>query len=225
MFIDMYMSDDNKPIGWWLKELDRLLEASFEQVLAADGLTRRQWQALNAAAGPEPIAVALAPFLTGDPGELSAAVDPLTARGWLADEATRRPPARRRWTRSERRSRPSVSGSRRASPGRSTSRRSPYSGGWRTNLKGLRCVTAQARRSHSGAGHLGELARGEVSRATRCPTAQDTPRLARGVGQGWLERLGGGDDRDSAAKPSRVGRAVRSGAEECSGPHLGFVRD
>ncbi len=87
MFIDMYMSDDNKPIGWWLKELDRLLESSFEQVLAADGLTRRQWQTLNAAAGPEPIAVALAPFVTGDPGELSAAVDPLTARGWLVDES------------------------------------------------------------------------------------------------------------------------------------------
>ncbi len=86
MFTDMYMSDDNKLIGWWLKELDRLLEASFEQVLAADGLTRRQWQVLNAAAGPEPIAVALAPFLTGDPGGLSAAVDPLTARGWLVDE-------------------------------------------------------------------------------------------------------------------------------------------
>ena len=60
MFIDMYMSDDNKPIGWWLKEVDRLLELSFEQVLAADGLTRRQWQALNAAAGPESVATALA---------------------------------------------------------------------------------------------------------------------------------------------------------------------
>jgi hypothetical protein len=95
MFIDMYMSDDNKPIGWWLKEMDQLLEASFERVLGADGLTRRQWQALNAAAGPEPIAVALAPFLAeaaeagagaGAEGELSAAVDPLTARGWLQDE-------------------------------------------------------------------------------------------------------------------------------------------
>lgn len=84
MFIDMYMSGDNKPIGWWLKELDRLLEASFEQVLGADGLTRRQWQALNAAAGPEPIAVALASFV--EEGELSATVDPLTARGWLRDE-------------------------------------------------------------------------------------------------------------------------------------------
>ncbi|MEV0285715.1 MULTISPECIES: MarR family winged helix-turn-helix transcriptional regulator [unclassified Kribbella] len=81
----MYMSDDNKPIGWWLKEVDRLLEASFERLLAADGLNRRQWQALNAAASPEPIAVALAPFLTGGPEELSAAVDPLTARGWLQD--------------------------------------------------------------------------------------------------------------------------------------------
>jgi DNA-binding MarR family transcriptional regulator len=78
MFVDMHMSDDNKPIGWWLKELDRLLESSFEQVLASDGLTRRQWQTLNA--------VTLAPFLAGDPGELSAAVDPLTARGWLQDE-------------------------------------------------------------------------------------------------------------------------------------------
>ncbi|MEV5960793.1 MarR family transcriptional regulator [Kribbella sp. NPDC051952] len=79
----MYMSDDNKPIGWWLKEVDRRLEASFEQVLAADGLTRRQWQALNAAAGPESIATALAPFLTGDPAELAAVTDPLVERGWL----------------------------------------------------------------------------------------------------------------------------------------------
>lgn len=81
----MYMSDDNKPIGWWLKEVDRLLEASFERVLAADGLTRRQWQALNAA-GPEPIAVTLAPFLTGDPAELASVTGPLTERGWLSGQ-------------------------------------------------------------------------------------------------------------------------------------------
>ena len=89
MLIDMYMSDDNKPIGWWLKEVDRLLEESFEQVLAADGLTRRQWQALNAAAGTESIATALSPFLTGDPAELAAVTDPLAERGWLSgDELT-----------------------------------------------------------------------------------------------------------------------------------------
>jgi DNA-binding MarR family transcriptional regulator len=86
MLIDMHMSDDNKPIGWWLKEVDRRLEASFEQVLAADGLNRRQWQILNAARAEEPIAVAIAPFLSGDPAELAALTEPLTARGWLDDD-------------------------------------------------------------------------------------------------------------------------------------------
>ena len=88
----MYMSGDNKPIGWWIKEVDRLLELSFERVLAADGVSRRQWQALNAARGEEPIEVALAPFLAGDPAELAAVTEPLTARGWL-DDATRLTPA------------------------------------------------------------------------------------------------------------------------------------
>ena len=86
MLIDMHMSDDNKPIGWWLKEVDRRLEASFEQVLAADGLNRRQWQILNAARGEETIAVAIAPFLCGDPAELAALTEPLITRGWLADD-------------------------------------------------------------------------------------------------------------------------------------------
>ncbi|WP_202872257.1 hypothetical protein [Kribbella soli] len=81
----MYMSDDNKPIGWWLKEVDRLLEESFEQVLADDGLTRRQWQALNAAAGRETVAEALSPFLSGVE-ELVAVTNPLVERGWLTGE-------------------------------------------------------------------------------------------------------------------------------------------
>jgi hypothetical protein len=85
MLIDMYMSDDNKPIGWWLKEIDRLLEESFERVLADDGLTRRQWQALNAAAGDSPIGEALAPFLSSAE-QLAAVTGPLVARGWLAGE-------------------------------------------------------------------------------------------------------------------------------------------
>ncbi len=86
MLNDMHMSDDIKPIGWWLKEVDRLLEVSFEQVLAADGVNRRQWQVLNAARGEEPIAVALAPFLAGDPAGLAAYTEPLVARGWLDGE-------------------------------------------------------------------------------------------------------------------------------------------
>lgn len=86
MLINMYMSEDNKPIGWWLKELDRRIEASFERLLAGEGLGRRQWQVLNAAAGDEPIGVVLAPFL-GDEAELRAAIAPLTARGWLVGDA------------------------------------------------------------------------------------------------------------------------------------------
>ncbi|MEU8227749.1 hypothetical protein [Kribbella sp. NPDC048915] len=82
----MYMSDDNKRIGWWLKEVDRRLEESFEQALAAEGLTRRQWQALNAAARGEQIAVSLAPFLRGDAEELAAVTGPLVERGWLLGE-------------------------------------------------------------------------------------------------------------------------------------------
>ncbi|WP_344233737.1 MarR family winged helix-turn-helix transcriptional regulator [Kribbella hippodromi] len=83
------MSGDNKPIGWWLKEVDRRLEAAFERVLAADGLTRRQWQALNAAADGQPIAVALAPFLDDDPAGLAAVTNPLVEREWLTgDELT-----------------------------------------------------------------------------------------------------------------------------------------
>jgi hypothetical protein len=85
MLNDMYMSGDNKPIGWWIKEVDRLLEGSFEQVLAADGVSRRQWQALNAARNGEWIEGALSPFLAGDPAELAAATGSLTARGWLGD--------------------------------------------------------------------------------------------------------------------------------------------
>lgn len=83
MLIDMHMSDDNKPIGWWLKEVDRLLEESFERVLAADGLNRRQWQILNAVQREVPVALALKPFLSGDPAELASLTAPLTARGWL----------------------------------------------------------------------------------------------------------------------------------------------
>ncbi|MGC4108466.1 MAG: hypothetical protein QM753_19255 [Thermomicrobiales bacterium] len=37
-----------RPIGYWVKRLDRALEARFERTLAAHGLSRRHWQVLNA---------------------------------------------------------------------------------------------------------------------------------------------------------------------------------
>ena len=36
-----------KPIGYWLKHLDSLLEAAFARALARHAVNRRQWQALN----------------------------------------------------------------------------------------------------------------------------------------------------------------------------------
>jgi len=89
----MYMSDYNKPIGYWLKHLDQLIEDSFERLLAADGLTRRQWQVLNTLAdGPasrEQIAEVLAPFWTDAGRESVAVLDALAGRGWLHSAAER----------------------------------------------------------------------------------------------------------------------------------------
>ncbi|TMR95642.1 MarR family winged helix-turn-helix transcriptional regulator [Nonomuraea basaltis] len=65
-----------KNIGYWLKNLDTLLESAMDDALQ---MTRREWQVLNTTAHdarPDE----LAPF-TG----IDEAVEQLTARGWLAD--------------------------------------------------------------------------------------------------------------------------------------------
>ena len=70
------MSQDMKtgsrrPIGYWLKHLDRLIEDTFSRTLAGQGLTRRHWQVLNTLAqGP------------ARPADLSKALQPdrLTGR-------------------------------------------------------------------------------------------------------------------------------------------------
>jgi DNA-binding MarR family transcriptional regulator len=73
-----------RPIGYWLKEVDRLIEERFGRLLAEERLTRRHWQALNTiAAGPVRTAdvdAALAPF---EP-TVTPVVDELVARGWVA---------------------------------------------------------------------------------------------------------------------------------------------
>ena len=82
------MADDRRPIGYWLKHLDRLIEENFARTLAGEGLTRRHWQVLNtlqtAPSSRDAIAEALAPFLAGDPGAAGPVVDDLVGRGWVA---------------------------------------------------------------------------------------------------------------------------------------------
>lgn len=64
-----------KPIGFWLKLVDRLIDEQFAATLDEHGVTRRQWQLLNVLdAGPatvEQLDSAVAPFLSTDDGESS----------------------------------------------------------------------------------------------------------------------------------------------------------
>jgi hypothetical protein len=75
-----------RPIGYWLKKLDRLIDGQFERRLRDAGLSRRQWQILNLLQGgarsmPE-LQAELEPFLLDAPDELGDAVTGLLSRGW-----------------------------------------------------------------------------------------------------------------------------------------------
>lgn len=80
------MGQDRRPIGYWLKHLDGLIEETFERTLAGEGVTRRQWQALNTLqerpSTQAEIAEALQPFLVDDPGADRRVIDELMVRGW-----------------------------------------------------------------------------------------------------------------------------------------------
>jgi DNA-binding MarR family transcriptional regulator len=80
-----------RPIGFWLKRLDTLIESRFETALAAYELTRRHWQVLNTVSSGSvtraEVDAAVAPFLASSPGDAQRCVDDLVARGWVAEGA------------------------------------------------------------------------------------------------------------------------------------------
>ncbi|WP_020576730.1 MarR family winged helix-turn-helix transcriptional regulator [Actinopolymorpha alba] len=82
-----------RPIGYWLKHLHRLIEAAFDDALAHEGLSRRHWQALNvlhrSAADVSVLAHALEPFWTEGALTLEEVIDDLQRRGWIAQDAVR----------------------------------------------------------------------------------------------------------------------------------------
>ena len=88
------MSDGTRPIGYWLKHLDSLLETAFDRVLAAHAVDRRQWQTLSLLdAAPRTegdLAEALLPFLGSDTQPLGEAIGALEGRGWIAGDDDRR---------------------------------------------------------------------------------------------------------------------------------------
>ncbi|WP_426507164.1 hypothetical protein ACPPVO_53600 [Dactylosporangium sp. McL0621] len=70
-----------RPIGYWLRELDRRLELAFADALSASGATRREWQVLNGL-GPD------APFWVAGEPTYADVVSSLTARGWTTPDGT-----------------------------------------------------------------------------------------------------------------------------------------
>ncbi len=68
--------DTPRPIGYWLKLVDRLIDEQFASTLEEHGVTRRQWQLLNVLsrepATVEQLDAAVAPFLSPQDSETSA---------------------------------------------------------------------------------------------------------------------------------------------------------
>ena len=88
---------DQRPIGFWLKLVDRLIDEQFASTLDEHGVTRRQWQLLSVlsrgTATVEEMDVAIAPFLSADPAgaanESSAEhLSELIESGWVAATAS-----------------------------------------------------------------------------------------------------------------------------------------
>jgi DNA-binding MarR family transcriptional regulator len=83
---------ERKPIGFWLKELDQLIEGTLDRALTDEGVTRRDWQVLNALdsqpAPREVVVEALRPFWGVEAADPDAVLEGLIARGWaLRDPA------------------------------------------------------------------------------------------------------------------------------------------
>jgi hypothetical protein len=82
------MKPEDKPIGYWLKQLDRLIEDRFDATLRAEGLARRHWQLLNTLhAGPASradLTESLRPFWTEGDLTVDEVVAELAGRGWIA---------------------------------------------------------------------------------------------------------------------------------------------
>jgi hypothetical protein len=84
----MYMQKNiERPIGYWLKHLDRLIDDAMDRALVAEGVTRRHWQVLNilreSPADAAGIRDALRPFLTEGASTLDEVTGDMARRGWL----------------------------------------------------------------------------------------------------------------------------------------------
>ena len=70
-----------RPLGYWLRVIDRRLDDAMRELFAADGLTRRDWRRLNLVAG-----TVSDPRLTEKLAARPERVQPLVERGWIEGE-------------------------------------------------------------------------------------------------------------------------------------------
>lgn len=82
----------NRPLGFWLKLLDSLIDQQFAASLEEHGLTRRQWQLMNllhgGAASVDELDAAIAPFLDGEESSTEH-LDELVESEWVRLESSR----------------------------------------------------------------------------------------------------------------------------------------
>jgi hypothetical protein len=76
-----------RPIGYWLKHLDRLIDDAMAHVFTEEKLARRHWQVMNVLRrSPQDeagLTEALSPFWTVDAVTLAEVTTELTTRGWV----------------------------------------------------------------------------------------------------------------------------------------------
>ena len=81
-----HMSGEARPIGYWLKLLDRLLEEDLDRTLVPFDLNRRQWQILNVLAkGPSDASAVnreLNAFFV-DEAQVNSMLALLKSEGWI----------------------------------------------------------------------------------------------------------------------------------------------
>lgn len=80
---------ERRLIGYQVKRLDQLIEATFDQAVASVGMSRREWQTLNTIVrdpGAD-LVDALRPFWESDGESIADVTTALVVRGWVTRDA------------------------------------------------------------------------------------------------------------------------------------------